>query len=40
MGEKTPGKKIKNESTKWMVPVYTDGVGEYIEGYKVWDELR
>ena len=36
-GEKTPGKKIKNESTKWMVPVYTDGVGKDIEGYRVWD---
>lgn len=36
-GEKTPGKKIKNESTKWMVPVYTDGVGKYREGYRVWD---
>jgi len=37
-GEKTPGKKIKNESTKWMVPVYTDGVGKYREGYRVWDD--
>ena len=36
-GTKTPGKKIKNESTKWMVPVYTDGVGKYREGYRVWD---
>ena len=36
-GEKTPGKNIKNESTKWMVPVYTDGVGKYREGYRVWD---
>jgi hypothetical protein len=36
-GKKTPGKKIKNESTKWMVPVYTDGVGKYREGYRVWD---
>lgn len=38
-GTKTPGKKIKNESTKWMVPVYTDGVGELIEGYRVWDSF-
>ena len=37
-GEKTPGKNIKNESTKWMVPVYTDGVGKYREGYRVWDD--
>ena len=37
-GEKTSGKKIKNESTKWMVPVYTDGVGKYREGYRVWDD--
>lgn len=36
-GKKTPGKNIKNESTKWMVPVYTDGVGKYREGYRVWD---
>ena len=37
-GTKTPSKKIKNESTKWMVPVYTDGVGKYREGYRVWDD--
>ena len=37
-GEKTPGKNIKNESTKWMVPVYADGVGKYREGYRVWDD--
>ena len=38
-GTKTPSKKIKNESKKWVVPVYINGKKIDVEGYRFWDDF-